>query len=93
MRIEPEPCAIVLDWYLPRVDGTAILREINRAPALSHIKVMVLSGSASAALRAEVAEFSALYREKPSNVDEYCEVCDAIIELCNNSKVATASAL
>ena len=40
---QPEPCVIVLDLNLPKHDALAVLAAIRSEPALSHIKVLVVS--------------------------------------------------
>ena len=63
---EPTPCAILLDLYLPRYDGLAVLRAIREAQALEHIHVVVLTGMASTAQVLENAAMGALHRTKYS---------------------------
>jgi CheY-like chemotaxis protein len=52
---QPEPCVIVLDLNLPKHDALAVLAAIRSEPALSHIKVLVVSARA-------VPEIQALLR-------------------------------
>src|ERR1035438_1128799 len=40
---QPEPCVIVLDLDLPKHDSLAVLAAIRAEPALSHIRVLVVS--------------------------------------------------
>jgi CheY-like chemotaxis protein len=40
---EPEPCVIALDSHLPKHDGAAVLRAIRQGPALSHVRVIVVT--------------------------------------------------
>jgi CheY-like chemotaxis protein len=41
---EVSPDAIVLDMMLPKLDGTAVLRQLKDNPVTRHIPVIVLSG-------------------------------------------------
>jgi CheY-like chemotaxis protein len=85
---EPEPCVIVLDLHLPRYDGMAILRAIREAPALEHIQVVVLSGLASPSQKIEIVGLGAVYRTKPSTLNELVQLAAEIIAICKNSSTA-----
>jgi two-component system, chemotaxis family, response regulator Rcp1 len=87
---EPEPCVIVLDLHLPRHDGMAILRAIRETPALEHVQVIVLSGLASPHQQAEIADLGALYRTKPSTLEDLVELAAEIMAACKNSSPALA---
>lgn len=39
------PCAILLDWRMPTMDGSEFLDERERSPALRDIPVFVISGT------------------------------------------------
>jgi DNA-binding response OmpR family regulator len=39
------PCAILLDWMMPRVDGERFLCERSRSSSLASIPVLVMSAS------------------------------------------------
>lgn len=41
----PQPDLVLLDWNLPRVEGEEVLTEIKNDSDLTHIPVVVLSGS------------------------------------------------
>src|SRR5271154_5087783 len=83
---EPEPCVILLDLYLPKYDGVAVLEAIRREPALVHIHVMVLTGSSSPKDREKIKSMGALYREKPSSLALYIELAAEILALCKNGE-------
>ena len=85
---EPEPCVIVLDLNLPRHDGVAILHAIRETPALEHIQIIVLSGLASPHQKAEIADLGALYRTKPSTLEQLAELAAEIMAVCKNSSPA-----
>ena len=78
----PEPCAILLDLYLPIYDGMAVLKAIREAPALEHIHVMVLTALAAPEQQIEIANLGALYRKKPSGLSEVFELAAEIVALC-----------
>ena len=84
----PDPCVIVLDLHLPKHDGLNILREVRRTPALTHIQVVVLSTAVSRADLAQVHEYGAHFREKPSDLDGFDALGAFIANLCRNG-VAT----
>ncbi len=85
---ESEPCVIVLDLHLPRHDGMPILRAIRETPALEHVQVVVLSGLASPHRKAEIADLGALYRTKPSTLEQLAELAAEIIAVCKSSSPA-----
>ena len=87
----PEPCVILLDLHLPMYDGTTILRDIREAPALEHIHVIVLSGLASPSQKLEIERLGALYRNKPSQLDELNVLAAEVFAICKKSSTATAS--
>ena len=81
---EPVPCVILLDLYLPRYDGMAVLRAIRRAPALEHIHIVVWTGQASPDQKVEIANLGAIYKRKPSALDELEELAAEIIAICKS---------
>jgi CheY-like chemotaxis protein len=87
---EPNPCAILLDLYLPFFDGLAVLRAIRQAPALEHIHVVVLTGLASPRQQLEIAELGALYRRKSSSLDDICKLAAEVLDLCKSSSKTAA---
>ena len=86
----PYPCVILLDLHLPKYDGLAILQAIKQAPVLAHIHVLVLSGMASPAERAKIANMGASYRQKPFDLGEYLDLGAEILALCQESSVIAA---
>jgi two-component system response regulator len=79
---EPHPCVILLDLYLPKHDGIAVLEAIRQEPVLCHIRVVVLSGLANPRDQEAVRQMGALYRSKPASLDHYVELAAEIIALC-----------
>jgi CheY-like chemotaxis protein len=82
---EPEPCVILLDLYLPVHDGIAVLQAIRGAPALEHINVVVLTSLASPRQELEIASLGAVYKKKPSHLDDVMRLAAEVIEICKNS--------
>jgi CheY-like chemotaxis protein len=85
---EPEPCVILLDLYLPVYDGLAVLRAIRGEPVLEHIHVVVLTSLASPRQELEIASMGAVYKKKPSKLDDVMRLAAEVIELCKNSSTA-----
>ena len=81
---EPVPCVILLDLYLPRYDGMAVLKAIRKAPALEHIHIVVWTGSASPDQKIEIANLGAAYKRKPSTLNELEELAAELIAICKN---------
>ena len=71
------PCAILLDWMMPRVNGEAFLRARAESTFLSSIPVFVMSATHLPAVGHRIQGFLA----KPFAVDELFamlrRVCDA----------------
>jgi CheY-like chemotaxis protein len=85
---EPEPCVILLDLYLPVYDGIAVLRAIRDAPVLEHINVVVLTALASPRQELEIASMGAMYKKKPSHLDDVMKLAAEVIEICKSSSTA-----
>ena len=86
----PDPCAIILDLHLPRYNGLAILQAVRQAPVLSHINVLVLSGSASPEEKQQIAAMGAIYRQKPFTLEEFIKLGAEILDLCRTPASAAA---
>ena len=86
----PNPCVILLDLYLPLFDGMAVLRAIREAPALEHIRVVVLTGMASPKQQLEIAGMGGLYRRKTSSLDEIVKLAKEVLLLCKSSSQTAA---
>jgi two-component system response regulator MprA len=71
------PCAILLDWMMPRVDGEAFLTSRAASPSLSSIPVFVISATHSPASDARIQGFL----QKPFTLDDLLAlvrgICDA----------------
>jgi CheY-like chemotaxis protein len=88
---KPEPCLILLDLYLPKIDGLEVLRAIVEAPALRHVKVLIVTGQTRPSEETEIIALGAFYRKKSSSLDEYIELAAEIVGFCKEaSRAATA---
>ncbi len=68
LHTHPAPCCIMLDLYMPVMDGWQFHRAQLRSPALAHIPVIVMSAVARALQ--PLAWFQAAgYLPKPFGVD------------------------
>jgi len=78
----PRPDLIILDLFMPEVDGFALLNWIRKRPALSTIPVVVLtsSGRRDDETRARWLGARVVYR-KPDNLNELGDVVREIIDL------------
>jgi CheY-like chemotaxis protein len=81
---KPNLCLIVLDLHLPTYDGLEILRAIREAPALTHIRVVIVSGLASPKEKIQLAELAAEFRTKPSSLQDTIEFAGELIDLCKS---------
>ena len=81
--ISPDPCLIVLDLHLPRHQGAAVLRALRAEPALTHVRVAVVTTQASPTEEAEVVQLGVrLYRHKPTGLDEWLRLGAELMALC-----------
>lgn len=48
LRSERRPCAILLDWMMPVMDGETFLREQERDPELAQIPVIIITAAGNA---------------------------------------------
>jgi CheY-like chemotaxis protein len=89
-RRKPDMCVILLDLHIPKYDGLEILQAIAEAPVLAHIRVVVMSAVASPAEQQVIVELGAVFRKKPSSLDENIELGRELIAICKSSHAATA---
>jgi CheY-like chemotaxis protein len=77
----PLPHLIILDLFMPGVDGFAVLNWIRKRPAVSAIPVVVLTSSGNAAdeSRARWLGAAAVYR-KPGDLRDLGEVVREIVD-------------
>ena len=80
---QPEACVIVLDLNLPKHDALAVLAAIRAEPALSHIKVLVVSTLAVPETQALLRAMGGLYRERPRNWPSLLDMAVQLLALCN----------
>jgi CheY-like chemotaxis protein len=87
---DEEPCVIILDLHLPKMDGTAVLKVIKQEPALASVHVVALTTLASPKDELEVRKLGVrLYRAKPTLVDEWITLAGEILDICREqSRVA-----
>jgi len=91
LKLEPQPCVIVLDLHLPKHDGLTVLQAIRNEPALTHIHVIALSSFATPRAEAEVKALGVRqYSEKPSDLDGWIELAARILEICREREIAAA---
>ena len=80
---DAEPCVIVLDLHLPKLDGATVLKAIRQEPALAFVHVVALTTLASPKDEREVRELGVrLYRAKPTLVEEWIKLAGEILEVC-----------
>lgn len=87
-----EPCLIILDLRLPKIDGTAILEKLRQSPGLAHVKIAVVTTGASPAEEAKLALLKVdLYRNKPTSIDEFMQMAREIFEICQEEPTNAAA--
>jgi CheY-like chemotaxis protein len=80
-RAAPRPDLILLDWYLPKLDGWEVLEKIKADPDLKRIPVVIMTTSDQ---EQDVLKAYNLYANcyitKPVGVTEFLEVVKSIEE-------------
>lgn len=67
-----QPCLILLDIQLPKMDGYAVARELRRNPALSYIPIVAVTSYAMMGDREKTLEAGCNgYLEKPINPETF----------------------
>ena len=83
------PYLLLLDIYMPRVDGVEVLRELKADPVLKHIPVIMLT---TADDPHEVQHCYALgcnlFITKPSGLDQFMETLKTLVLLIRVLSVA-----
>jgi two-component system response regulator len=74
---QPEPCVIVLDLNLPKHDALAVLSAIRSEPALSHIKVLVVSTLAVPETQALLRAMGGTYRREAAGFARFARYGNA----------------
>jgi len=70
----PEPCVVILDLKLPKLDGLAVLEAMRAAPDLRDIPVVVMTGSRREADVVRAYRLGAnAYVVKPFGIPEFME--------------------
>ncbi len=82
----PVPCAIVLDWHLPKHNGAAVLQAIRQEPSLTHVNVIAFTTSISPKEEAEILSLGVrLYSRKPTDLDDWITLAGLILEICREA--------
>ena len=83
---DPEPCAIVLNLYLPKYDGLEVLQALRKEPKLRHVQVVMLTSSAVPRrdiMRMEA--IGAIVWPKPRQFSEVLELASYVLDLCRKA--------
>lgn len=82
------PCLVILDLHLPKFDGLTVLKALRQAPTFAHIKVAVITTSASPQDEMELVAYNVnLYRKKPRDLQEFVEVGKELFEICQTEQI------
>ena len=85
---EEDPCAILLDLYLPKYDGMEVLAALRREPKLCEIRVVVLTSSTvSPRYQEKIENLGATLRLKPRNYTEVVTLAKYVLEVCKGPVV------
>ncbi len=87
------PALILLDLNLPKRTGMEVLRALRERERWQEVPVMVVSSSDNDADRREVAKLGATaYFRKPSDLDEFLQLGNAVGQLLGQPAASANSA-
>jgi CheY-like chemotaxis protein len=90
--VEPRPCVIVLDLHLPKHDGLELLAAIRRAPALEHVRALIItSAMPPPQIQRQIQDLGVAYTEKPNSLPGYAALATKVWELRESSFGVAAS--
>jgi CheY-like chemotaxis protein len=75
---ETRPDLVLLDFMMPRMDGTATAKAMRAAPETRDIPIVMMSGVSEAAVRQRFAGYTAFLR-KPFRVRAALELVERLI--------------
>jgi CheY-like chemotaxis protein len=78
------PDVVLLDLFLPELDGFQVLKEKERDPAISAIPVIVISSNDPAGVPIVANQFS-VRRSNGISVNEFLDCLMAVIDTLNSS--------
>lgn len=88
----PKPDVVLLDLFLPDIDGVAVLRQLRTERTLSNIPVVVLTSSDDGTDQRECEELGVCsYIRKPFNEEKFLSVIRRIKGLSLALEAATIS--
>lgn len=74
------PDLIILDLYMPRKDGWAVMEELSATPALRDIPVVVFTGTLTPTVEQQLAALGVVRAlQKPLDLDRYIETINEIV--------------
>jgi len=75
----PRPALILLDWYMPRMDGWEVLEQVKQDPDLKRIPVVIMTSSDQEADVLKAHNLHAnCYVTKPVDVNEFIDKVRAV---------------
>jgi CheY-like chemotaxis protein len=74
-----QPAVVILDVYLPGVDGISICRRIRGDESLKHTRILTISGQSTPEMEKDVKRAGGDgFLTKPFTPDQLCEVLETI---------------
>jgi CheY-like chemotaxis protein len=86
------PCVFVIDWYLPKYDGSEILKAIREESLLSEVPIVILAGLPSKQGEALAKSLGVrVYLNKPADLGGYRKLAEEIAAICEETVLRAAS--
>jgi len=88
-----QPCVILLDLGLPRVDGTEVFRALKSDPKLRDVPTVVFAEREGRRRVESTGHVPDLFLSKPMDLDGYVTIAKQIVDLCQPAGAVAQTAV
>src|SRR5438270_5994069 len=78
-----QPCLVILDINMPRMDGRATLERIRSTPGMSHLPIVLFSTSSSSNDREFARRWGSELITKPLSTRDLAHIATLFLEKCD----------
>jgi CheY-like chemotaxis protein len=82
--LDPNPCLIILDINMPKLNGKEALQEIRKMDRFENIPVVLFTTSSLEQDRSFAIQYKAGFVTKPLNAQQMQRITDQFIEHCSD---------